>query len=1014
MRPLALTLQAFSAYADRQELDFTALGPHRLFLISGPTGAGKTTVLDGICYALFGESSGAERGAAHLRSHHAGAELPTEVVFDFALGTERWRIRRKPEWQRPKRRGSGFVTEPAEQTLWPLTEAGTGRPIERKAEIAERIASLLGYTADEFRQVVLLPQGRFRELLSANPRDRQGILSKLFRTALYRHIQDRLKDMADAADAECRRLAQHRRTLLAQAGVADLAAAEAAREAMAAALAAAEAAREQAAAEERAARAAVESGRRDAERLAAHTAAEARLAALATEAAIIAADRTALEAARRADRLSGEREAAILAREALEKAEAQAAADATAAKAAREVLAAAEAALADAPQREARAEAAQREATRLMGLLDLAERLAEAEAAVAAAREAVADAEARRQASAEAATRAAAQAEAAAKALAERDAIAAQAERHRLAADVAARLAEDAASLAKARRALSARQDALPPAHAALAEAEAAHAAARAARAEGARRITADQAAALAAALRPGAPCPVCGSTHHPAPARPMDGPLPELAALEAAEGEAARRLDAARAAALRAEADLRLAEQAEASLRLRLGAEAERPAEALAAALTEARAALAKAEAAARALLALHQTQEAAARRASTTAAAATAATEAAQAAATTLSAATATAAERRASLPPDCADPIALRQAIALAAQTAKRLSEELRRQREARAGAEATASAAMQAAARSAKDAERHAEERAQRRATLECRARQEGFADLRAFNDAVLTPAEQDVLADRIATHDAAMAAATAAAATARAAAEGLTPPDLAALEAALTAAEAAARTAADAATTARNALTARDMLLDEIRTAERGLDAAQVDYGLKRDLANLAGGQNPKRLSLEGFVLRSLFDEALAAANRRLRGMLCGRYLIRRREDPERKNQAIGLDIEVLDQWNDQPRPAGTLSGGEGFCASLALALGLADTVQAHAGARRIDSLFIDEGFGTLDADTLETAMEVLTGLHGQDRLVGVISHVPGLSDWIPARLEVTPGRRGSRAAFWVG
>ncbi|WP_158295660.1 AAA family ATPase, partial [Crenalkalicoccus roseus] len=254
MRPLALTLQAFGAYAGRQELDFSALGAHRLFLISGPTGAGKTTVLDGLCYALFGESSGAERGAAHLRSHHAPPDLPTEVVLDFAVGAERWRIRRRPAWKRPKRRGSGEVTEPGEQALWPLTEAGPGLPIEREAELRERIAALLGYRAEEFRQVVLLPQGRFRELLSASPRDRQEILRTLFRTALYQRIEAALKEAADAAEAECRRLAQHRRTLLDEAGATDLAAARVAREAMAAALTAAEAARGEAAAHADAAR----------------------------------------------------------------------------------------------------------------------------------------------------------------------------------------------------------------------------------------------------------------------------------------------------------------------------------------------------------------------------------------------------------------------------------------------------------------------------------------------------------------------------------------------------------------------------------------------------------------------------------------------------------------------------------------------------------------------------------------------------------------------------------------
>jgi len=293
-------------------------------------------------------------------------------------------------------------------------------------------------------------------------------------------------------------------------------------------------------------------------------------------------------------------------------------------------------------------------------------------------------------------------------------------------------------------------------------------------------------------------------------------------------------------------------------------------------------------------------------------------------------------------------------------------------------------------------------------------LEAAARAEGFADLRAFNDAVLTPAEQDALADRVERHDAEMAAATEAAANARAATAGLAMPDLPALDAARAVAEAEARAAADAATTARNALAAQDRLLAQIVAAEHGLAAAQADHGVKRDLADLARGGNPKKLSLEGFVLRSLFDEALAAANRRLRGMLSGRYLIRRREEPLSGRAAVGLDIEVLDQWNDQARPAGTLSGGEGFCASLALALGLADTVQAHAGARRMDSLFIDEGFGTLDAEALETAMEVLTSLHGQDRLVGIISHVPELRGWIPARLEVTPGRHGSTATFRIG
>jgi len=208
--------------------------------------------------------------------------------------------------------------------------------------------------------------------------------------------------------------------------------------------------------------------------------------------------------------------------------------------------------------------------------------------------------------------------------------------------------------------------------------------------------------------------------------------------------------------------------------------------------------------------------------------------------------------------------------------------------------------------------------------------------------------------------------------------------------------------------------AANDLGRVDEGLDRLRRAEVELVNARQDFEIRKSLQQLTAGQNPQRLSLESFVLKSLLEESLAAANRRLSGMLGGRYRLRVREEPERRNAAVGLDLEVQDDWTGTVRPAATLSGGEGFCASLALALGLADTVQAHAGARRIDALFIDEGFGTLDSEALDTAMEVLMSLPGRDRLVGVVSHVDSLRDRVPARLEVTPGRRGSSAAFRFG
>jgi exonuclease SbcC len=240
-----------------------------------------------------------------------------------------------------------------------------------------------------------------------------------------------------------------------------------------------------------------------------------------------------------------------------------------------------------------------------------------------------------------------------------------------------------------------------------------------------------------------------------------------------------------------------------------------------------------------------------------------------------------------------------------------------------------------------------------------------------------------------------------------------AAAGVERPDLPAMEATLVAATATLTASVREAALATQALSDFDALLAELAAAEAALRGAEEALQLRADLADLAEGRGTG-LNFEGFVLSGLLDEALAAANRRLSGMLGGRYRLRRREEPERANRRAGLDIEVLDGWNAEARPAATLSGGEGFCASLAMALGLAETVAAHAGARQLDALFIDEGFGTLDAEALDTAIGVLEGLQAGDRLVGVISHVAELRERLPARLEITPGRRGSTAAFRIG
>ncbi len=215
MRPIRLAMQAFGPYPGQEVVDFRSLGGRRFFLIHGPTGSGKTTVLDGICFALYGKSSGAERDVREMRSHHSPDDLPTQVVFDFSVGPESYRVWRRPEQEAPGRR----TPLKADATLWQRTGIGDdsvdGSVIATGLmRVTNRIEELLGFEADQFRQVVLLPQGQFREALTADSTRRQQILEILFGTEVYRHIELALRDKAIALAGELKGLKDRRDTLL--------------------------------------------------------------------------------------------------------------------------------------------------------------------------------------------------------------------------------------------------------------------------------------------------------------------------------------------------------------------------------------------------------------------------------------------------------------------------------------------------------------------------------------------------------------------------------------------------------------------------------------------------------------------------------------------------------------------------------------------------------------------------------------------------------------------------------
>lgn len=196
----------------------------------------------------------------------------------------------------------------------------------------------------------------------------------------------------------------------------------------------------------------------------------------------------------------------------------------------------------------------------------------------------------------------------------------------------------------------------------------------------------------------------------------------------------------------------------------------------------------------------------------------------------------------------------------------------------------------------------------------------------------------------------------------------------------------------------------------DYLLRSIKKKYETIQQREQEYLVVGELESLANGRSGGKMSFETYVLSSYFDEVLQAANTRLQKMSSRRYYLLRREEVKGGGRK-GLDLDVYDSHTAKNRPVNTLSGGESFKASLALALGLSDTVQQNSGGIQLDTMFIDEGFGTLDSESLDQAIDILMELQDHGRLIGVISHVYELKERIPAKLVVEMDNMGSHAYF---
>ena len=197
MKPLKLTLSAFGPYADETVIDFTQLGGQGLFLVTGDTGAGKTTIFDGITFALYGETSGGVREASMLRSKYAKPETPTYAEYIFEYKDAVYTVKRSPDYERPKTRGTGMTTQKGEALL---TFSDGRAPVTKLKEVNQTVTDLIGLDMKQFTQIAMIAQGDFRKLLLADTEERSNIFRKLFHTDIYKVIQEKLKLEAGGLD----------------------------------------------------------------------------------------------------------------------------------------------------------------------------------------------------------------------------------------------------------------------------------------------------------------------------------------------------------------------------------------------------------------------------------------------------------------------------------------------------------------------------------------------------------------------------------------------------------------------------------------------------------------------------------------------------------------------------------------------------------------------------------------------------------------------------------------------
>ncbi|MDQ0154815.1 AAA family ATPase [Robertmurraya andreesenii] len=1042
MRPLKLTMQAFGPYAKTETIDFTELGNRTMFVISGKTGSGKTTIFDGISYAIYGKASGEDRNGPELRSQFASEDLPTEVSLHFTLRGKNYFIRRSPQQEKKKERGEGFRTIGATAELYQLDEHGEMQLLGANVrDVDERIKEIMLIDSNQFRQILMIPQGEFRKLLTSDSKEKELILQRLFHTELYKRIEEKLKEEATSLKKAVEKQEEDRNQLIRKISALynqdlhgyletgsvndvvifplledeiekmkehleilsrEVKMKEKDKEALAKKLHDAESiVKQMRTRDELGARIAELEGQKDLfER-------KEKDIALAHQAAILAKqeelcqrlsrEKNSLlqdleirkqrveniqlllqkreEAWLREQGREGERKQAQEALHSLQQMKEDVKSFALLEK---EVLTLEQELLGFKGQHKLAEENLQMAEERLKTLQDEKEALQKTDLLLL---------ENERQFEKQ---------ENEMTLLLKYEA-------------QALKYQENIELLARKRGQFGQAKQRLEDAKKLIEELE--------------HRWLHGQAANLASKLRDGEACPVCGSEHHPQPAAAIGVQLPDEKELEAAKAQVAElereRMDA-ESAFLEVQSRVGMMGETIKELHseiLKIRDDfSEEKLEPLKNHLLDMKRKLQKEQSKLKEdqlklqkMADVIQSQEEKKKDYQNKVEKLTKA----------INQTSIAFAEKntnfngmKARIPEDLRSIQAFEQKWNEAVRKQEMLQKQFERaQSEFLETKEQLTSeeAGFVTVKQHAADKET---ELNQERAIFLNQMREQGFNTYKEYEAAKRTEAQIQQLEREIREYRENLRSVTDRYQDLYEMLKDVAVPDLEGL--ALDLKEIQDQIAELNQTYTDLLIKKRDNenIRDGIVRINEDLKVNEERYKLVGELYDISRGQNQLKITFERYVLAAFLDDILHEANMRLLKMTSGRYQMIRKTDRAKGNAQSGLELLVFDQYTGQERHVKTLSGGESFKAALSLALGLADVVQNYAGGVSLETMFIDEGFGTLDPESLDQAIEALIDIQSSGRLVGIISHVPELRERIDARLEVTATQTGSTTEFY--